>query len=382
MPMYADAVVIGAGVAGSGIARALASEGWDVVLLDKDRFPRHKACGEFLSPEAHSSLQALGLAEALSGAEHSVITRARLHTERGATLEVPLPGQAWGISRYSLDARLQQAAADKGARLLSSCPVSEVTKTSGGYRIDCELEREPLTLQARVVIGASGRRPLQAKAGFQAASPKRTFVGVKAHYRTKAEPLPIVDLYFFRGGYVGIAPVEDGRLNVAALFGGAAFREFGGGTAALDAALDEAVRTVPVLRERLDGRTAIPGTQAATYPVTVRPEPQAWREYPLVGDAVAVIPPFCGDGMAMALRSAELCAPLASAYLRGELTEAAWRETYAARVAKRFAGPLRWGSRLDRLLSKPVVGSLLLRAGVVAPWLAQRMVRQTRLDGR
>lgn len=252
MRMDADAVVIGAGVAGSGIAHALAADGWDVVLLDKDRFPRHKACGEFLSPEAQSSLQALGLTDALSGIERSEIARARLHTERGATLEVPLPGPAWGISRYSLDARLQQAAADKGARWLSSCPVSAVTKTAGGFRIDCETEREPLTFRARVVIGASGRRPLQARRASEAAPPNRAFVGVKTHYRTKAEPLPVVDLFFFRGGYVGIAPVEDGRLNVAALFGGAAFRKLGGGTAALDAALDEAVRTVPALRERLD----------------------------------------------------------------------------------------------------------------------------------
>lgn len=378
----ADAVVIGAGVAGSAVAHALAADGWDVVLLDKDRFPRHKACGEFLSPEARSSLRALGLADALRGAEPSVITRARLHAERGATLEVPLPGPAWGISRFSLDAGLQQAAAARGARLFAARPASAVTATPGGYRIDIEPGREPPTFHARVVIGASGRRPLQAERAQAAAAPNRTFVGIKAHYATKTEPLPVVDLFFFRGGYVGIAPVEDGRLNVAALIGHAAFRKLGGGTAALEAALDAAVRTVPALRERLAGRTAIPGTQAATYPVTVRPEPRPWLDYPLVGDAVAVIPPFCGDGMAMALRSAELCAPLASAYLRGEVTMTAWREAYAARVAEQFAGPLRWGSRLDRLLSNPAVGSLLLRVGVVAPWLVDRMVRRTRLNDR
>src|SRR5215203_2521983 len=56
-----DAVIAGAGPAGSTLATALAKQGWQVLLVERDRLPRHKVCGEFLSPEAQKTLQALGL---------------------------------------------------------------------------------------------------------------------------------------------------------------------------------------------------------------------------------------------------------------------------------------------------------------------------------
>ncbi|MFD0670094.1 NAD(P)/FAD-dependent oxidoreductase [Cohnella sp. GCM10027633] len=380
MRKEADAVVIGAGVAGSGIAYALAAQGWNVVLLDKDRFPRHKACGEFLSPDAQSSLRAFGLEGVVRELAPAFITHVRLHTERGMSLEIPLPGPAWGVSRYALDARLQQSAVEAGVRMHAACPVSDVTATNDGYRIDCEPDREPISFYSRIVIGAGGRRSLQAQRLPKSSANHRSFVGVKAHYESGAEVLPVVDLFFFRGGYVGISPVEGGRLNVAALLGSAAFRKLGGASA-IERIVEHAMRSSSALRHRMAGLSPIPGSRAATFPVVIRPAPRPWSEYPVIGDAVAVIPPFCGDGMAMALRSAELCAPLAGAYLSGECTEAQWRERYTAQVKKQFTGALRWGSVLDRLLINPVLATLLLRIGVYAPWMAERMVRSTRLDG-
>lgn len=375
----ADAVIVGAGVAGSAIATALASRGWDVVLLDKDRFPRHKACGEFLSPEAQSSLREFGLLDAVRELAPSVMTHVRLHTEHGLSLEVPLPGEAWGVSRYSLDATLQRSAAERGARVYESCPVTGVTATSAGYRVDCEPDREPMSFHSRIVIGAGGRRSLEAKRIPKASVQGRTFVGVKAHYESSSPCMPVVDLFFFRGGYVGISPVEDGRLNVAALVGGVAFRKHAGASA-IEQIVERAIETVPAIKQRMAGGALISGTQAATFPVVIRPSPRAWSDYPLVGDAAAVIPPFCGDGMAMALRSAELCAPMADAYMHGDITEGQWRDRYTSLLKEQFTGALRWGSVLDRLLMNPTLASALLRIGAHAPWLAERVVRATRLD--
>ncbi len=105
-----DVVVIGAGLAGSGIAATLAQQGWDVLLIERDAFPRHKVCGEFLSPESQASLHALGLYAAVAALDPCPVTNVRLVTQNGAIVEAALPGHAWGVSRYALDGALATAA--------------------------------------------------------------------------------------------------------------------------------------------------------------------------------------------------------------------------------------------------------------------------------
>lgn len=376
----ADAVVIGAGIAGSSVAYALAKRGWNVVLLDKHKCPRHKACGEFLSPESRSSLRSLGLESVVRAHHPAVITSARIHTERGASLEIPLPGPAWGISRFNLDAKLQAAAQAAGVRLIAPCPVLGVERSEEGYRVDCGGggSRSPeLTIRSRIAIGAGGRSASQGLRGFKPASDERTYVGIKSHF-TRTDSSPVVDLIFFRGGYIGIAPIEGERFNVAALVTPAVFSKQQPASA-VERILEQAVRRHPVLAKRLAGAVPVPGTQASAYPVAIRTSPLAWNGMPLVGDAAAVIPPFCGDGMAMALRSAELCAPLADACLRGQITLEQWKDAYTKQLQEQFAGALRWGERLERILSRPVLSTLLVRLGSFLPGTAERLVRSTRL---
>ncbi|XID94725.1 FAD-dependent oxidoreductase [Paenibacillaceae bacterium WGS1546] len=374
-----DAIVIGAGVAGGAIACGLAEKGWRVVLLDKGASLRHKACGEFLSPESVSSLRALKLDSLVRSRQPATVTLARLHTERGISLELPLPGPAIGLSRHALDAVLQDAAAERGAEWRAASPATAVAKTDAGYRVDVRSKSGDIRLTARIAIGAWGRRPFGGVVPLSAASLARSYVGIKSHF-IGAGDAPIVDLYFFRGGYIGISPIEDGRTNVAGLIMRSEFRN-AGGTDAIERILREAARRVPALAERLSGMTPVPGTQAAASPVGVRWKPLAWDGLPLVGDAAAAIPPFCGDGMAMALRSAELGAVLADAYLRGDCTLAEWKVRYSRQIRRQFGGALRWGSLLEYALAKPRLADGLLRLGAFAPGMAARMVRATRLKG-
>ena len=374
----ADAVVIGAGVAGSGMAYALAKRGWNVVLLDKAKFPRHKACGEFLSPESQSTLRAWGLDGAVQACGPAAMTAVRLHTERGASLEVPLSAEAMGISRFALDSVLQASAAEAGARLLEGYSVTSVLSSESGYRVECiNSNKQKLAIHARIAIGAGGRRMGNLLRERRPEIPVSSYIGIKSHF-TRSDRMPIVDLYFFRGGYLGIAPVERDRFNVAAIVRRSVYPKLPA-SAAIERILGEATRRIPALKERLAGAAPIPGTEAAAYPVTISSGPCAWSGMPLIGDAAAVIPPFCGDGMAMALRSAELCAPHADAYLRGEATLSQWRDVYTRQLEQHLGDALRWGSRLERMLSRPGFASLLLRVGRFAPGLAERAVRATRL---
>ncbi|WP_182301182.1 NAD(P)/FAD-dependent oxidoreductase [Cohnella cholangitidis] len=374
-----DAVVIGAGVAGSGIAYSLSKRGWNVALVDRETYPRHKACGEFLSPESVSSLKALGLDKVVTSLQPAAITTVRLHTERGASLEIPLPGTAMGISRYSLDARLQLSVAQQGGSMFSGSPVSAVKPFSNGYRVDIASDRGTTRFFSRTVIAAWGRRSLHGFHPHGSIAKDSSYVGIKSHY-TRSDSDAAVDLYFFRGGYIGLSPVEGGRMNVAALLTRASFRRLGG-SGAVQTVLESAATRIPALRKRLEHATSIPGTHASTFPVNVTPRLNAWNELPCIGDALAVIPPFCGDGMSMALRSVELCAPLADDYLRGYCTRTEWKNVYTRLIEQQFTGALRWGSRFERILTHIHLSTWLFRLGSIAPGAAERMVRATRLRG-
>lgn len=372
-----DALIVGAGLAGSGMAAGLAGRGWRVLLVERDRLPRHKVCGEFLSHEAQKSLTGLGLDNSVAGLAPVVLGGATLTTPKGRTLALDLPGQAWGISRYALDAALATGAQGQGAELWCETTVTGWQEVEGHTLVKLRRRRgaslppstlqtaahswtkgempaeqeETVTVAARALLVACGRngfasllptasRPHGGKVAHSAN------VGIKCHFAHVVMPAQ-VELYLFEGGYVGINPVEDGSANVCALASYDAFARAGRSPRAL---IEAAALWNPMFGIRLQGAQALPDTECAVAPVDTQRRALPWAGLPLLGDRAAMIPPLCGDGMAMALRSAELCVPWVDGYLRGAL---AWKEVgarYRHRWHGEFDGRLRVGRVLEQLL--------------------------------
>jgi flavin-dependent dehydrogenase len=371
--MY-DVAIIGAGLAGSSMACAMASMGWDTVLIDRHTFPRHKACGEFLSPESQGVLAALGLSAAVESLRPARMDKVRV-SSGGVSLDIALPGTAFGVSRYALDDAVQRVSREKGAAVLAGATVVSLSPETRGYRIELRDKGARKTIEARAVIGAWGRNPGAGLAAVSGSAARRSYIGVKSHV-AGIEPQPAVELYFFRGGYVGLAPIEGGRYNVAALATRQAFEHSGKTVRGM---LQTAARLNGALYRRLAGGEPIPGTGTAVAPVVTSRDPVPWGDVPHIGDAALVVPPLCGDGMAVALRSAEICAQLADGYLRGRLSLDGWRDAYSRALLDQCSGLLRWGNALQRLSEMRGVLPLLLRFGRLAPGLACRIVQATRL---
>lgn len=370
-----DVAIIGAGVAGSCMAHAMARRGWNTLLIERHAVSRHKACGEFLSPESRAALSRLGLEATIDSLRPAEMDAVRLAAANGVMLRIPLPGMAKGISRYVLDRAVRNAAIRQGARVLAGTAAVSVDKEGPIYRVGLRTAQGTAFVSAKTVIGAWGR----------AAAPRLTarkpqagpvFVGVKTHF-AGIRPAGEVELYFFRGGYLGIAPIEAGRYNLAALVTAKSF-ERAGKTAS--GVFETAVRENAALRGRLSGAKPIPGTEAAAAPVRISRAPTAWEKVPHIGDAAVVVPPLCGDGMALAMFSAELCAVLADRYLQGAITLEQWRRSYTRSLQELCAGPLRWGNAVQRWAGNAWTLPLLLRAGKFAPGLARRLIAATRAN--
>lgn len=374
--MSYDCVVIGAGLAGSGVAAALARAGWRVLLCERRVGSHHKVCGEFLSPETQHSLRALGVYESIAALRPTPLTAARFVSRNGVSLNMPLPGEAWGISRYKLDAALADAAAHHGALLRTGSTVTAVACDGDGYTVTLrDAGGAHTSVQTRAVVSACGRHPLPGLRSKAESGPARQpLVGVKCHWRGLHIP-PEVQIYLFKGGYAGLSAIEDGRSNLCMLVTREAFSQAGSTVRGMVVA---AAQANPLLARVLAAGELLPETACAVAPVDTERVPRPWERFPRVGDAVAMIPPLCGDGMAMALRSAVLCYRSADAFLRGESSRAQWEATYCAAWHHEFAQRLFVGRQLQRALGVPLLNDALLLAGHVAPFAAQALLRATR----
>ena len=200
-------IAIGGGLAGAAFALELARNGYRVIVLERSRGPRHTVCGEFLSEEAQVVLGWFGLNPVALGA--TTVTHLRLvKGERQATTLLPFKGN--GLSRFRLDETLLGAAERAGAEVVRGALVTGVDSNSGGLSVRTQ---ENVWKASAVALG-TGKHPLR---GFL--RPASSMVGFKLHLDPTAaasEALTgIVQLVFFRGGYVGACLVEDGILSVA-----------------------------------------------------------------------------------------------------------------------------------------------------------------------
>jgi menaquinone-9 beta-reductase len=382
-----DVVVVGAGLAGSGIAAALAQRGWNVLLVERDYFPRHKVCGEFLSPETQHSLQTLGVLADVAALKPVSLLVAAITTPGGATLEMELPAHAWGLSRYALDERMAAAVERCGGEVWQGTTVTHAAHDGDAHLVRMRRAAghgrlEEYNVQARAVIMACGRhsRATLPPRNVAAGADKRGWrncVGLKAHYRN-VHMDPRVELYLFPGGYVGINPVENERANVCTLITYAAFQAAGKSLACV---LEMAAARHPTLASRLRGARAVAESECAVAPVDTQRPPSPWDAEAAafcLGDTAAMIPPLAGDGMAMALRSAELCLDPADAYLHGRLSLAGWAQEYSRIWRREFAGRLRLGQSLQSALTTPGLGDAMARIGQRLPWAARWMLEGTR----
>ena len=375
--MIYDAIIVGGGLAGASLAAHLARRGRRVLLLEKRRLPADKLCGEFLSPEVAASLRRLGVLNAVRAAGAHPVTRARLTAASGASFESGLPGTALGFSRRHLDALLFENARRAGAAASDGTKVRAVegrlgegfsVETAGGERFT-----------GRLVFGAYGRRGLlDRKLARPFLEEEAPLVAFKAHYdgaRLGGALDGVIEVHTFLGGYCGLTRVETGAVNVCWIARTSSLKDAGGGPAAM---VQEALAQNPALAARMEAMERLGNGFEATSQVSLRTKSCFAGGVCMVGDAAGMIAPLCGDGMAMALRTAELAAPPAEAFLSGRHSASAFQRAYERRWQSAFRTRLRLGRLAHRSGVHPALASAVVRAFRLAPPLGRWFIRKTR----
>jgi menaquinone-9 beta-reductase len=336
--MIFDVAIVGSGPAGAACASFCARAGLTTLLLEREKFPREKVCGDCLNPSCTPILQRLGIAERVRALPHAKLARVDFIAIGGRKVSVALPHDAEiAVKRSLFDELLMQRARENGALVRDETTISAIA------RGDCWTIFAPNeSFTARTLIAADGRNSTVARLLGLMPQPQKERVAWQTHL-----PLPPnfgdrVVLQFLPEGYSGHSPVGDGHFNLC-LVGRPrdlpalrvwAEREFG-------VPLDHTWRTITPLR-----RAPIPSTHPHLF---------------LIGDAARVVEPFTGEGIYYALRSGELAA---EALTRHGDAEAAPR-SYAAAHRQLYRGRL-WVNRLARAaVLSPRITSWLLRAGLI-----------------
>jgi flavin-dependent dehydrogenase len=317
-------LIIGGGLAGSMLGLRLASAGKEVTLLEKERGPHHKVCGEFLSREAVDYLRGAGLDPlALGAVSLSVV---RLAAGR-SVVDANLPFPALSLSRRILDEALLRRAEHAGCKVRRGAFVESLTANSRGWEVHL---RDGERWNARTVFLANGKHDLRGHDRGNAT--QGDLVGFKMHWRLASQQTAALrdamELFLFTGGYGGLSLIERDQANFCLVVKRARLRRLGG----WDALFSSIVAEVPHLAQRLTGAEAL-----WERPLAVSPIPYGYLASRsglwCVGDQAAVIPSFTGDGMSIALHSASLAARM---YLAGDSPE-----NYH-RVLRRHLGKNMW----------------------------------------
>ena len=313
-------VIVGAGPAGASLAIRLKQQNFEVYLIERDKFPRHKLCGEFISPECLAHFKDLGvLNEMLVGGER--ITKTVFYEPNGKSVSIPsewfgnMQG-ALSLSRAEMDFRLLEKAKQCGVDVLEDASVTGVLFENDevyGVKVKNK-DGNTREIAADLVIDATGRANVLAKFAKKSKiqSPKskvsaiqNRLVGFKTHLENVNLAKGVCEIYFFRGGYGGLSFVENGLANHCFLVKAEIVKKFAGDANKI---VEEVIFQNGRARETMQNAQPVFDWLAVSVDGFGRKNLNPAKNLLTVGDAAAFIDPFTGSGMLMALESAEILA--------------------------------------------------------------------------
>ncbi len=378
--------IVGAGPAGASLSIRLANANFPVTLIERERFPRHKLCGEFISPECLLHFERLGVKQRMADAGGRTITETVFHAMNRKSVTIPsewFGGPALSLSRSRMDEILLDQARSEGVEILEGASVVGLEMNSGSVRsLKARSAGDAIDLQADIFIDATGRSRVlsklirrEEKLIDRTRTRPSLYVGYKAHLNGVDIAPNICEMHSFPGGYGGLSPVEIGLTNFCFIVTAAKAREMKGSTERL---LDEAVFRNEQARRSLTGATPVGDWLTVSVDGYGFSEPANAQNVFSIGDSAAFIDPFTGSGMLMALESAQIFADCA---VKTECELDRLSTAYAASHRRSFARRLWVSSLIRRSAFVPSVASFAVTAMRSSSIVRELIARSTRPSG-
>ena len=372
-----DVAIIGGGLAGLSAAIQLAKKGFAVVLFEKEAYPYHKVCGEYISMESWNFLQSLGVP--LQNMQLPIITTLQLTAPNGKRFQTLLPLGGFGISRYTLDGLLAHIAKEKGVTLLEEARVEEVVqKEKETFQISYNQKGIANNLSAKVAAGAFGKRSnldVKWKRPFisNRTPGHNNFIGIKYHVKTDW-PQHLIGLHNFKDGYCGISKIEGDRYCLCYLTTAKNLKD---NHSSVDALQQNVLSRNPHLKNIFRNSEVAEGFPLSIAQISFSKKAQVENGVLLLGDAAGMITPLCGNGMSMALHSSKIAAHLIEQFLRGYLSHQQLQQQYTQQWQQLFGNRIATGRILQRFFGSELMSNLFVQLFKTAPFLAGSVIKKT-----
>ncbi len=363
--------IIGGGLAGLSLSIQLARLGHRVILFEKERYPFHKVCGEYIAMESWDFLERLGVP--LTELNLPRITRLHVSDPQGQLLKQKLNPGGFGISRYKLDNLLAQLARDAGVTLCEKTIVKSIEPAENDLFKLTTSAGEFYTSVAAGSYGKYANLDLRLKREFIAPETRSSaFSAIKYHIRHDI-PADLISLHNFDGGYCGMSQVEEGRSCLCYLVRTDVLKQAGG----IQALEETVLKRNPHLNTVLTQAERLYEQPLAISQIHFSPKSAVEAHILMLGDAAGLIPPLCGNGMSMALRASAMLSPLLHDFFKHRISRDQLEQEYTRQWRKAFLTRLRTGNLLQHLFGKPTPVSLALRSLEPLPGVVRQLVNLT-----
>lgn len=366
-----DIAVIGGGLAGLSLSIQLANQGHSVIVFEKEKYPFHKVCGEYVSLESWNFLEQIGLR--LKEMDLPLINTLLLTAPNGKAFTAKLPLGGFGISRFVLDHRLAELAKQKGVIIKENCKVEQVV-----FKNKHEVLFNGGSVNANVCCAAYGKRSnldIKWNREFLSMADKRlnNFVGVKYHVKTDWKE-NIIGLHNFENGYCGISKIENDTFCLCYMTRAENLKNCGNDIKKME---ERILFRNPHLKKIFKSCQFLQQFPVTISQINFASKTRVENGVLMLGDAGGMITPLCGNGMSIAFHTSKIASALIDQYLTGKIERKDLEAGYIKQWNEHFAKRLQTGRTLQKFFGKIRLSNLFISIFKMFPFLAKPIIRST-----
>ena len=368
MEVNSDIIIIGGGLAGLTSAIHLSKYGLKVILIEKNEFPKHKVCGEYISNEVLPYLESLGLKT--SDLKPSNINNLEFSNVKGTIISSKLPLGGFGLSRYVLDNYLFEKAKEYGCQIIQDS-VIDIRFIQNKFYISTS---NNLKLKSKIAIGAFGKRAnMDQKLNRNFIQKKSPWLAVKAHY-SGIFSADLVGLHNFEGGYCGVSKVENDTINICYLVDYETFKKHKN----IEEFQSEVIYKNPNLKAIFESCTLLFEKPLTISQICFEKKSAVENHILMIGDTAGLIHPLCGNGMAMAIHSAKIASELIIDFSNNRInSRKELEEKYTQQWNLNFKSRLAMGRFLSKILQHEKLASIFMQLLVIFPFMLPKIIQKT-----
>ncbi len=367
-----DACIIGGGLAGLATSIQLTRQGFKVALFEKEQYPFHKVCGEYISLESWDFLESLGLQ--LSDMQLPIIKKLIVTAPNGNSLQHDLPLGGFGISRFKIDEALKNIALEHKVDVFENCKVNNVKFVDDAFY----LQTSKGDFTSSTCCGSYGKRSnLDVKWNrlFTRQKPNKlnNYIGVKYHIKTNFAADTIA-LHNFKDGYCGISKIEDDKYCLCYLTNAGNLKDSDNAVPLME---KNTLQQNPHLKNIFENSEILYESPVTISQISFSKKTQVEDHVLLVGDAAGMITPLCGNGMSMALHGSKIAAGFIKQFLSGQINRNEMEELYTKKWKAVFSKRLLAGRWIQSMFGASQTTNFFIAVMKRFPGLTNWLVKQT-----